>query len=113
MRVSESNRVTSLDFDGNVVLSKHIQENLPVNTHFVVMIRYRNESLLLIDMHNSYYSNCNLDTERVTGIVDNSHKERREESKDGESETESNIAGERRRYFYSGAIYRTWSDVII
>lgn len=79
MRVSKSNRVASLDSDGNVGLSKHIQENLPVNTHFVVMISYRNESLLLIGMHNSCYSNCNLDTERLTGIVDNSHKERREE----------------------------------
>lgn len=46
-----------------------------------VPIRYRDESLPLIGMHNSCHSNRNLDTERVTGSVDNSQsrgdKERR------------------------------------
>lgn len=39
----------------------------------MVTIRYRDESLPLIGMHNSCPSNCNLDTERVTGSVDDSH----------------------------------------
>lgn len=46
-----------------------------------VLIRYRDESLSLIGMHNGCHSNRNLDTERVTGSVDNSQsrgdKERR------------------------------------
>lgn len=37
-----------------------------------VLIRYRDESLPLIGMNNSCHGNCNLDTERVTGSVDNS-----------------------------------------
>lgn len=39
-----------------------------------VLIRYRDESLSLIGMHNSCHSNRNLDTERVTGSIDNSQR---------------------------------------
>lgn len=37
------------------------------------VIAYRDESLLLIGMHNSCHSNYTLDTERVTVSVDNGH----------------------------------------
>lgn len=38
------------------------------------MIGYRSESQPLIAMPNSCYSNCSLDAERVTEMVDNSQR---------------------------------------
>lgn len=47
-----------------------VRTDIPKNSH--VIIRYRDESLPLIGMHNSCHSNCNLDTKRVTRSVGNS-----------------------------------------
>lgn len=51
---------------------------------------YRDESPPLIGMHNSWHSNCNLDTERVTGSVDNSHSHSDcgEETRAGDDESD-------------------------
>lgn len=43
-------------------------------THCGLVIRYRSESQPLIAMPNSCYSNCSLDAERVTEMVDNSQR---------------------------------------
>lgn len=52
------------------------KESLPVPTdspkYCYALIRYRDESLSPIGMHISCHGNYNLDTERVTGSVDNS-----------------------------------------
>lgn len=52
------------------------KESLPVPTdspkYCCALIRYRDESLSPIGMHISCHSNSNLDTERVTGSVDDS-----------------------------------------
>lgn len=52
------------------------KDSLPVPTdspkYCYALIRYRDESLSPIGMHISFHSNSNLDTERVTGSVDDS-----------------------------------------
>lgn len=69
------------------------------------MIRYENESLALIGIHNGRHGNCNLDTEKVTGIVDNSHSRgERGDEMVSQRQTESITRGRR------GDIFM-WSDL--